>query len=50
MYRNLILFLTTTLLLGSCVKDNTYYRIEGFAQGSSYQVVCSPSAAPPPKS
>ena len=42
MYRNLILLLTTTLLLGSCVKDNTYYRIEGFAQGSSYQVVCSP--------
>ena len=42
MYRNLILLLTTSLLLCSCVKDTSYHRIEGFAQGSSYQVICSP--------
>ena len=43
MYRTVILLLTTSLLFFcSCGKNNPYVRIEGFAQGGTYHVVCSP--------
>lgn len=43
MYRTVILLLTTSLLLpGSCREERAYLRIEGFAQGGTYHVICSP--------
>lgn len=43
MYRSAILLLTALLLLsGSCARQDDYVRIEGFAQGSTYHVICHP--------
>jgi len=43
MYRSAILLLTTSLLLLSgCERQRPYVRIEGFAQGGTYHVICSP--------
>lgn len=42
MYRTAILILTTSLLLCSCSRTQPYVRIEGFAQGGTYHVICSP--------
>jgi len=45
MYRSIILLLTASLLLlGGCEKERGYLRMEGYAQGSTYHVVCSPDA------
>lgn len=41
MYRTAILLLTTSLLLLSgCGRQQAYLRIEGFAQGGTYHVIC----------
>lgn len=37
-----ILFLTALLLAGGCRQTPDYFRIEGFAQGGTYHVICSP--------
>ncbi len=43
MYRSAILLLTALLLLsGACARQGDYVRIEGFAQGSTYHVICHP--------
>ena len=43
MYRTAILLLTSLLLLLSgCREERSYIRIEGFAQGGTYHVICSP--------
>lgn len=43
MYRTAILMLTTSLLLlCGCSRTQPYVRIEGFAQGGTYHVICSP--------
>lgn len=43
MYRNAILILMTSLLLlCNCDRKKPYVRIEGFAQGGTYHVICSP--------
>ena len=42
MYRTVILLLTTSLLLCGCDSRQAYVRIEGFAQGGTYHVICSP--------
>lgn len=42
MYRTLILLVISSLLLGGCVEDKSYHRIEGFAQGGTYHIICSP--------
>ena len=42
MYRTVILLLTSSLLLCSCGRTERYLRIEGFAQGGTYHVICSP--------
>ena len=46
MYRNVILLSFFLLLLatGGCRQRRDYVRIEGFAQGSTYHVICSPSS------
>ncbi len=41
MYRTVTLLLTTLLLLCGCDDSRPYVRIEGFAQGSTYHVICS---------
>lgn len=43
MYRRLLFLLLSAFLLGSCAKDKdqSYHRIDGFAQGGTYHVVCS---------
>ncbi len=43
MYRNaFLLLIASLLLLCSCEKSGRYVRIEGFAQGGTYHVICSP--------
>ncbi|MBQ5936070.1 MAG: FAD:protein FMN transferase [Bacteroidales bacterium] len=43
MYRSAILLLTASLLLSvACARQGDYVRIEGFAQGSTYHVICHP--------
>ena len=42
MYRRLLLFLLSSLLLAGCADDTTYHRIEGFAQGGTFHIVCNP--------
>ena len=43
MYRTVLLLLATSLLLAcSCGRTQPYVRIEGFAQGGTYHVICSP--------
>ena len=43
MYRTAILLLTSSLLLlCGCDRQRSYFRIEGFAQGSTYHVICRP--------
>ena len=42
MYRTLILLVFSSLLLAGCVEDKSYHRIEGFAQGGTYHIICSP--------
>lgn len=42
MYRTLILLLSALLLLCGCSGRQPYVRIEGFAQGGTYHVICSP--------
>ena len=42
MYRRLLLFLLSSLLLAGCANDTTYHRIEGFAQGGTFHIVCNP--------
>ena len=42
MYRRLLFLLLSSLLLVSCAKDTTYHRIEGFAQGGTFHIVCNP--------
>ena len=42
MYRRLLFLLLSSLLLVGCDKDNTYHRIEGFAQGGTFHIVCNP--------
>jgi len=42
MYRRLLLLLLSSLLLVSCNDDTTYHRIEGFAQGGTFHIVCNP--------
>ena len=42
MYRSAILLLSALLLLsGGCARHGNYVRIEGFAQGSTYHVICN---------
>lgn len=42
MYRTLTLLVFSSLLLAGCVEDKSYHRIEGFAQGGTYHIICSP--------
>ncbi|MBQ2598185.1 MAG: FAD:protein FMN transferase [Bacteroidales bacterium] len=43
MYRNaFLLLIASLLLLCSCEKSGRYVRIEGFAQGGTYHVICAP--------
>ena len=42
MYRRLLLLLLSSLLLAACANDTTYHRIEGFAQGGTFHIVCNP--------
>ncbi|MBR5100076.1 MAG: FAD:protein FMN transferase [Bacteroidales bacterium] len=43
MYRTVLLLLTSSLLFFcSCGRDEPYVRIEGFAQGGTYHVICRP--------
>ncbi len=43
MYRSALLLLLSSLLLAcSCERTQPYVRIEGFAQGSTYHVICRP--------
>ncbi len=43
MYRTVLLLLTSLLLLsGGCSGNAPYVRIEGFAQGGTYHVICRP--------
>ena len=42
MYRRLLFVLLSSLLLASCTNDTTYHRIEGFAQGGTFHIVCNP--------
>ena len=42
MYRRLLLLLLSSLLLAACTNDTTYHRIEGFAQGGTFHIVCNP--------
>lgn len=41
MYRTVILLLITALLFG-CDRSDRYLRLEGFAQGGTYHVLCNP--------
>ena len=42
MYRTLILLVLSLLLLGSCDAGKSYHRIEGFAQGGTFHIICGP--------
>jgi thiamine biosynthesis lipoprotein len=44
MYRTVLLLLTSLLLLSGsgCDRNASYIRFEGFAQGGTYHVICSP--------
>ena len=43
MYRNVLLVLSIVLLLSGGCTQSGYIRIEGFAQGGTYHVVCRPA-------